>query len=393
LGELGLSLLAQLSLADAAIEPGASGLVLRGGAGAKSGSDLRKAITAASFAPSALDWAPQVGASDLYGYAWSMDPAIAAGLYEQMMEPLFSSLGLPANLASKAAALQSRWAKAAGSRGAMSLDMDIDASALAGAKDMKGDDPAAVAELMKKLLRIKFAIFREVRDEASWRALLKGLATDPEYQAFAKAYAEAFGISFSLRNQDRKVGGFSYGELGIDLKIIDAAKLGALGGKAGSASASTQASTEAALAAMLSLLSARWTVANGRFVATGGDPGELETLAKRKTADKALSANPSFAAFAKTMPPRTVMVGTLSMRKLMAMVSSFASASGADSASGASMPDPALFGSWYSYFALDARGLAPGFEAGLFMPASDIGALFQSAGALIKKPAAPAGGV
>ena len=61
----------------------ASGLVLRGGASSKPGSDLRKAIAAASFAPSALDWAPQVNASALYGYAWSMDPAIVAGRYRK----------------------------------------------------------------------------------------------------------------------------------------------------------------------------------------------------------------------------------------------------------------------------------------------------------------------
>jgi hypothetical protein len=55
------------------------------------------------------------------------------------------------------------------------------------------------------------------------------------------------------------------------------------------------------------------------------------------------------------------------------------------------MPDPSLFGNWYSYLALDARGLAPGFEAGLLVPASDIGALIKSGGALFNK--ASGGGI
>ena len=379
LGELGLSLLAQLGLADAALEPGASGLVLRVGVSAKAGSDLQKAIAAASFAPSALDWAPQVGTSAMYGYAWSMDPGIASGLYGQLMGNLFSSLGLPRDLADRAVSLQAKWAKAAGPRGAMTLDMDIDASAIAGAKDLKSEEPAAIAGLIKKMFRIKFDLFQEARDESAYRALLKGFATDPDYLAFSKMYTESLGISLAIKNQDKKDGAFSYGELGLDIKIVDPAKLGGLEGSSGSAA--TKAAMEAAISAVSSLVQMRWTVSNGRFIATGGDLRALKALAARKAADKGMAADPAFAAFAKTMPLKTVMVGSLSMRKFIGMISDILTATGTSTAS---MPDSANFSSWYSYIALDARGLAPGIEAGFLIPAFDIGALVKSGSALFK---------
>ena len=81
------------------------------------------------------------------------------------------------------------------------------------------------------------------------------------------------------------------------------------------------------------------------------------------------------------MPLKTVMVGSLSMRKFIGMISDILSASGT---SPVSMPDSALFSSWYSYIALDARGLAPGLEAGFLIPAFDIGALVKSGSALFK---------
>jgi hypothetical protein len=390
LGELGVSLLAQLGLADAALEPSASGLVLRAGVAAKAGSDLQKTIKAASFAPSALDWAPQVSAGAMEGFAWSMDPSIASGLYAQLTESLFSSLGLSKDMAAKSSALQAKWAKAAGPRGALSLDLDIDASAISGAKDLKSEDPAAIADLVKKMLRIRFDLFQEVKDEAGFRALIKGLASDPDYLAFSKAYADAFGLSIAIKNQDKKDGAFSYGELGLALKVLDAAKLGSFGGATGSDSA--DAAAESAIAALASLVSARWTISNGRFVATGGDSGALKALAARKAADKSLSADPVFAAFAKTMPPKTFMVGSLSMRKLLKMASDIMTSSGS---AAATIPDPSLFGSWYSYFAIDTRALAPpleaGFEAGFLMPASDIGALVKLSGTIFKSPSKDGG--
>jgi hypothetical protein len=375
LGELGLSLLAQLGLADGALEAGASGLTLRGGAAAKAGSDLQKALAAASLSPSALDWAAQVSAASMYGYSWSMDPSLAAGLYGRMMEPLFGSLGLPADIAARASSLQAKWSRAAGSRGAMSMDMDIDAKALAAAKDIKDDDPAAVSGFIKKMLKLKLDLFQEVKDEAGYRALLKGLSADADLLAFSKAYGQALGIAFGIKNQDKKDGAFAYGELGLDFKVVDASKLG------GGSDSATVGAVESALAAVGSLAATRWTISGGRFVATSGDLAALKSLAGRKAADKSLASAPSFAAFAKTMPPKTLMVGSLSMRKLMLMVKDILAVS-APQATG--MPDPELFGSWYSYMAVDARALSPGFEAGMLIPASDVGALVKSGGALFK---------
>ncbi len=109
LGQLGLSILAQLGLADAAIEPSSTGIVIRVGVASRAGSDLQKTLTAASFASSAVDLASQVGTESMYGYAWSMDPSIASGLSAQIMEPLLSSLGLSKDIASKAMAIQAKW--------------------------------------------------------------------------------------------------------------------------------------------------------------------------------------------------------------------------------------------------------------------------------------------
>jgi hypothetical protein len=386
LGEVGLSFLSQLGLADASIEMGSSGLTLRVGAAAAQGSDLQKALAAAFSAPSALDWASQIDSGSMYGLAWSLDPALTSGFYQRMTDSLFTGLGLSGDIASKAAALQAKWSKAAGPRGAMSLDMDVDASAMAGAKDLKSEDPAAVADFIKRALRFKFDIFLGIKDEAAYRALLKGFASDPDYLAFSKAYADAFGLSFSIQSQERKDGPFPYGELGIKLKVVDGGKLDSLGG-----SSSSKEATEAALAALGSLVSVRWTISNGRFVATSGELKDLKVLAARKAADRSLAADSAFSAFAKTMPPKTVVVGSLSLNRLMTLVGAAAGAGGPEAK--AAMPDPSLFSSWYSYLAVDARGQAPGLEAGFLIPASDIGALARAGGALIKAKSSSNGGV
>ena len=75
------------------------------------------------------------------------------------------------------------------------------------------------------------------------------------------------------------------------------------------------------------------------------------------------------------------------MKKLMSLVGSLGAANSQDTGKF----DPESYSSWYSYIAVDARGLAPGLEAGLLIPASDIGALAQASGAL-KKPAPPTDG-
>jgi len=383
MGELGLSLLAQLGLADASIEPLSSGLTLRGGSAAAKGSDLQKALAAASFGPPALDWASQVDSESMYGLAWSMDPALSSGLYQGMAGSLFAGLGLPGELAAKASAIQAKWSKAGGPRGAMSLDVDVDAAALSGVLGLESEGSAAIADFIKKAVRIKFDMLQDIKNEAAYRALLQGMASDPDYLAFTKAYADAFGLSFSMKSQEKKEGAFSYGELGIKLKVVDGDKLDALGGS----SSSSKALPEEVLAAFESLVGARWTISNGRFVSTSGDLAALKALAARKSAPKSLAADSAFAAFAKTMPPKTLCVGVFSMKKLMSLAGSLVAATGRDTGKF----DPESFSSWYSYIAVDARGLAPGLEAGLLIPASDIGAVAQASGAF-KKPTPPADG-
>ena len=172
----------------------------------------------------------------------------------------------------------------------------------------------------------------------------------------------------------------------MKFQVVDGGKLDSLGG-----GSSSKAATEAMLAVLESMISARWTMAGGRFIATSGDLAALKALAARKAAPTSLAADPAFAAFAKTMPPKTIAVASLSVKKLMSIVGSALSASGSGAQSG--MPDPSAFGSWYSYFAVDARNAVPGLEAGFLIPASDIGALVKLGFTLGKGKAQGAGGV
>ena len=97
------------------------------------------------------------------------------------------------------------------------------------------------------------------------------------------------------------------------------------------------------------------------------------------------------------MPPKTFMIGSLSMSKLMGMVTKIVAAGGSGGSAASSMPDPSLFGSWFSYFAIDAPvagpgpAAGPGLEAGFMIPASDIGAIVQASGALFKSKASNSG--
>jgi hypothetical protein len=393
--ELLLSFLGQLDLADASVELGSGGLTIRVGASAAKGSDLQKALLAGSLAPAALQGAALVDPDAMYGLAWSMDPLLASGLYDRFSAGLFSSLGLGGDIAPRASALMAKWAKAAGPGGAMSFDMDLDAQAIAAAGDIDSKDSAAIADFIKKAFKLRFDYFQDIKDEAAYKALLKGMASDPDYQAYAKAYADAFGLSFSIKSQDKKDGAFAYGELAFDFEVTDPAKMGGLS----DGDAVSKAGSEAALAAIESLTSTRWAISNGRFVATSGDLAALKALAARKAASQArsLASDPAFAAFAKTMPPKQLYVGSFSVKRLMTLISSLAKAEKDGASSLAGLPDPGLFGSWYSYLSIDSRGAiqgkAPGLEFGLLVPAGDIGALAKSGGSLMKMGSSPKEGI
>ena len=389
LGELGSSLLSQLGLSEASIEPGPAGLTLRAGASSAPGSDLRRALAAASRAPSALDWASQVGSGSLFGAVWSDDGLASSDFCRRLTEGLYLALGFPPDAAAKVSAFQAKWSRAAGPRGAMSLDLDIDENAMSGIEDPKSDDPAAASALLAKALRFKFELLREVRDQAAYRALLRGFASDPDFLAFSKAYAEVFGLSFSATSRDLKEGAFPYGELALSFDVLDGGKLGSLEGGKTKAQA-----IETALGAFAPQLSTRWSISQGRFVATNGDVAALKALAARKGVKKSLASDSAFAAFAKALPPKPVFVGVLSMRKLMALAEAAAKAAAkadardsepASTPEPSSLPDPSLFGSWYSYLAVDSRGGAPGLEAGLFIPAPDLGAFVRMGAGPLKQ--------
>ena len=398
LADFGASFLSQLELADASFEPGAAGIVLRAGVSSAGGSELRETLASAASGPSALDWASLVASGSLFGASWSIDGQACRDLSRQLMEGLFAALGLPAEAAASASALQAEWAKAEGPRGAMNLDLDIDAEALA---DLRGrepgsGDPADYSALLAKAFRLKFDLIREARDQAAYRTLLRGMGSDPDFLALSKAYAEAFGLSFSTTSRELKQGAFSYGELGFSLGVADEAKLSSLGSGVG-AFGSSPAAASTALRAFGAQLATRWTISQGRFAATNGDLAALKALSARKSAAKSLASEP---AFAKTMPPKPVFVGTLSLRKLMALSESSAAAASSsaadseapdadDSAGHAAPPtppalDPSSFGSWYTYLAVDARWGSPGLEAGIFIPASDLGAFVRSGAAPVK---------
>jgi hypothetical protein len=392
LGDFGLSILSQLELADASIELGPTGLVLRAGASSARGSDLGKLIAAQARAPSALDWASQVDSKALFGASWSMDGAAGSGLYGRLAEGLFAALGLSPDIAAKASAFQATWSAAQGPRGAMSLDLDLDAAALSPARSSEGDEAQsdqgeAASELLSKALRVRFELVREARDQAACRALLKGLPSDPDFLALSKAYGEEIGFACSLSGRELKDGAFSYGELGFELSLVEGGKLGSLGGAGGAGEAVASA---AALAALGPQLRTRWAVSQGRLVATNGDVAALKALAARKAVKESLAADPAFAAFAKTMPPKPAFVGAFSMRRLMALA-----AAGEGGANGAAvLPfDPETLGSWYSYMAVDSRGGQAGLEAGFFIPASDLRALFGAASGSFKRMNVPNGGV
>jgi hypothetical protein len=369
--ELGMSLLKQLKTADAALVLNADGATVRVGASTVAGSELQKTLAKAGKGASALDWASQVDADAFYGLSWAMDPSSTTDFYKQFLNPLLSSLGLKKEVVNSIWAYQDKWMKAAGARGAMSFDFSVDPSAIAGASSMDPNDPAAVADFMKNLMSFKVDALMEVKDEAGYRALLKGYATDPDLKAFMKAYAELFGMEIAFTNADKKDGSFSYGEIGLSIKITDPTKLGVAEG----IPESERASVEAALDAVSSMLRMRWAVSGGKCFVTTGEAAELKALAARKAAPKSIAADPSFVAFSKTIPQKPVLVLSMSMKKLMDMAGDVAGAAGA---AGGMQQNPLAglegLGNWYAYVSVDA---ASALELGYFVPASDIGAIVR----------------
>jgi hypothetical protein len=395
MGELGVSFLSQLELADASLEPGSSGLVVRVGASSVRGSDLGALLAAASRAPSALDWASRVDSRALFGASWSVEGEAGSEAYRRLAGGLFAALGMPPEAVAAASAVRDKWLAALRPRGAMSLDLDLDAAASARAgrspsAQSASAEPTAASELFARALRFRFEFVQELRDQAACRALLRGLSSDPDFLALSKAYGDATGVSFSLVGRDMKAGSFPYGQIDVGLGISDEGKLRSRG------SGVPAETLGAALEAMEPQLTTRWAISQGRLAVTNGDVSALKALSGRSAAKENLASQGAFAAFAKTMPPRPVFVGSFSMRRLMELARSAAKADvGAQSGdapaagpggSGASKLDPALFGSWYSYLAVDSRGGAPGLELGFFVPSSDLKALFGAgAGNLNRK--------
>ena len=392
LEEMGLSLLAQLHAADAAIVPDARGISFRVGATLVPGSQAERLVAEAAAAPSALDWTGQVRADALYGYSWSLEPSATGELYTALATPLLTALGVDSAASSHIAALETRWADAAGARGAAAFDMAIDMNALKGLGGNQ-DDPGAISKAIAQGMKIDLELMQEVKDEPQVSRLMRGVGTDADLQAFRDVYRDKLGLDFQLTNSDMNEGPFAYGILRFDFKVTDAAKLSALGGEKpaeqggalADAETAAQAGTQAALEALGNILSMKWTVADGRLFATTSDAAALKALATRPAAEPALADDPAFAAFAKTVPATTLSVGYLSVRRL----AEFARDIMAQSPGGSPLAniDPSKLSSWYGYLsatAADSSGPAS-LETGFFIPASDIMYLIQL-GSTMAKP-------
>lgn len=370
--DMGVSLLKQLKTADAALVLSADGFAIRAGATAVAGSELQKSLAKLGKAGSALDWAPQVDSEAFYGLSWAIDPAASADLSKQLMNPLLASLGLKKEAVNGILAYQDKWMKVSGARGAMSFDFSIDAAMIAKASGMGVDDPAIIADLVTKMMAFDVDAVMEVKNEAAYRALMKGYATDADLKAFMKAYEELFGIQMAFTSEDKKDGSFSYGDIGFSLKVTDPTKLG---GATGELSESDKLAMDSILNAVSSMIRMRWAVSGGKCFITTGESAALKALTTRKAAEKSLAAEPSFAAFSKTIPQKPVLVLSMSMKKLMGMIGDISSG-----ASGGSAQNPLAglegLGNWYGYLSADGSA---SLELGYFIPAADIGAIAQYA--------------
>jgi len=196
------------------------------------------------------------------------------------------------------------------------------------------------------------------------------MAADPDLAALSDAYSGLVGAGFALQNEEKRDGGFPYGELRLRLKAEEPAKLGLDPGK-----------DAAVLDAIGDILTFRWAVSQGRAAMTTGDAAALRRLVARRAAPSPLAGDPVFAAFAKTLPPGVVMVGYFSLSRAMELAANAAgpAARGAEGQAPAagilSSLDPDRFGSWYAYAAERGEPGAASIEAGLHVPARDLGSL------------------
>ncbi|MBL8966052.1 MAG: hypothetical protein JNG85_03525 [Spirochaetaceae bacterium] len=374
-----LALLKEIRSADAAVIVGAEGFTLRMGAQAVAGASMEKFLLRAAAAPSALDWAGQVSAESLYGYAWSFDPGVAAELSDLYLKAFLPALGSAGGEAGakmqgtfeKLAAIQARWYALAGPRGAASLDIDFDAKALK-ALGQSGDDPKALSAALGKAFSLRGDFFQEVKDEAKYRQLLSTMAKDPELNAVMKELLAESGIKMEIRSADKKDGSFAYGELGFSFEIVDPAKFSqGEGMDVGRAAEAAKAAFEA----IAGLFNFRWTTSKGRFVGCFGTVAELKALVDRPAAAKSLAADPAFAAFSKQLPAKVQMLGSLSARRLAALVAK--ALEGSLPPESGIVIDPKRFGNWYSYLAATGKAGAAGLEFGFTIPSGDVAAVID----------------
>ncbi len=362
------ALLEQIDSADAALVLNADGMTIRAGAAAAAGSDVQKLVAKMSKSGSALDWASQVDASSLYGCSWVEDYAGSVELMKKYLRPLFETIGLDKASIDALFRFEDKYVKAAGERGALSFDFDIDAAAFANAGSIDEGDTEAISEFLKTMMSFDADVIMEAKDEAAYRSLMRGFANDPDLKAFLQGYSKILGLDLAFTNDDKKDGSFSYGELGVSMKVGDPSKLGL----DGALSEREKETMDRVFETVGSMLKMRWAVSGGKCYITTGDVSALKALISRKAAPKSLASTPSFAAFTKSVPKKPVFILSMSAARLGELFSEIGAASGGIDAESNRLAGIEGLSTWYSYLSLiDASSV----EGGFFVPIADIRAI------------------
>lgn len=364
----GLSILDELGSSDGAVVVSRSGVALKARVRAEKDTQTERLILLGAKAPDALDWAGQIEANALFGFAWSSTPDFAAAMTGLALSVPGIEHG--PELAARRALFRDLETNALGTRGAFSLDFGLDQAALASLDRFSSEEE--IGKAIDSYFHFDLELIGELKDAKAFIPLLNAILADESLKATLEKSATEQGLTVGVTSKRRSSQGALSGQIEFLFGIGDAGKLGL------SDDAQT-AIYRAILESLSRKIALRWSAAGSRYVVANADWQAISTLAGRGKARKSVQDDPAFRSFASTFPSRTQYIVSFSTQRLMGILKSTLSPDAID---------PEAFDCWYGYLsATDQSGEAV-LELGFFVPASDIKATIEAVTAPAGEPAA-----
>ena len=323
---------------DFALGADGRGLYLRAGAVVEPDRALGR-LAAAAGPSKGIRYLKYLEADALAGGAASFEPDALA----DFAKPYVKSLGLEKFLGAQYFDLLDSIYGAMGADSAFSFDMAISSDFMEKAE--RAQSPQEISELLRRSITLEASGTGSLRDRDRYRSALRQLEGEGLFGDTFRELLGSEGLSLGFTVAQAAVEGIPYDSIRVDL---------------GGEGFGSDPTTEAVLDSLLEKLTIYTGYDKDRYYLALGDPAKLPPAVRRDGAEKPISQDKAYSAFAATLPKATRGVYYLSLKRILELAAPFVK----DKSKLPSEGLDRLFG----YFAAGKGGL----ETGLFLGAGDI---------------------